>query len=211
MYKALALDLDGTLLQTAKVSMDVVNQVLKSRGFVEIDVSCFNEICHSGVEYLMKKASGIEDPFLQKQLLKEYIEAYKTNYYAPPYPHAIEVCEYLKKQGIKLAVYSNKVLEIVEKQLEAVELNSVIDLVKADDGKNPLKPNPKGLYMIAGEFSVDLNDILMVGDSQNDIETAICAGVDSCFFRSGIGSLEKKDSLPKYVIDDFNELIDIVL
>ena len=195
MYKALALDLDGTLLQTAEISRRAANHVLETHGFRQIDRKRFDEICHSGAEYLMKEAAQIEEGALSKQLLEEYVETYKRNFEAPPYENAIEICRELKQKGRKLAVYSNKVMTIVKRQLKASGLDKILDLVVADDGSVPLKPDPEGIYHIA----------------QNDVDTAENAGADSCFFRMGIGKLEEGKRKPTYEIDKLDELREIVL
>ena len=211
MYKALALDLDGTLLQTAEISRRAANHVLETHGFRQIDRKRFDEICHSGAEYLMKEAAQIEEGALSKQLLEEYVETYKRNFEAPPYENAIEICRELKQKGRKLTVYSNKVMTIVKRQLKASGLDKILDLVVADDGSVPLKPDPEGLYHIADLFGVRVSEILMVGDSQNDVDTAENAGADSCFFRMGIGKLEEGKRKPTYEIDKLDELREIVL
>ena len=211
MYKALVVDLDGTLLDTAKTSMNAVNEALVSEGYPPVEEEYFMGICHNGAWSLMKDAAREEAKEKVDVLYQKYIDIYCEKFYAPPYPHVKEVLMELKKNGIKLAVLSNKVIEIVRKQVEADGLNRYFDFIIGEDGTIPLKPNPKGLYMIADRFGVAVKDMLMLGDAQNDIDAAKNAGMDSCFYLPGIGEITNPNSKPTYKIKDYHELAQIML
>ncbi len=76
----------------------------------------------------------------------------------------------------------------------------------------PKKPDPYLVNYVIDRFDADKKDILYVGDSNVDMETAINAGVDSCGVLWGFRTKkELSDSGALYIADSPKELLDIIL
>lgn len=86
----------------------------------------------------------------------------------------------------------------------------MFDRVYTDDGKNPVKPNPRCAEEFLSEFGIPTQKAVMVGDTMTDIRFARNAGI----FVIGVGETQKsRERLMPYadaVIPDISYLPDII-
>lgn len=76
-------------------------------------------------------------------------------------------------------------------------------------GKNGMmkrKPDPEGVNYLIETYGLNKEEILYVGDRDLDYNTATNAKIDCCMYKPIDGYQGK----PKYIIDDFEELLNIV-
>ncbi len=117
----------------------------------------------------------------------------------------------LKKNGIKTGVVSNKDHSYSVKLVEDFFKDNIGIVCGRKDGF-PKKPDPYLVNYVIDRFDADKKDILYVGDSNVDMETAINAGVDSCGVLWGFRTKkELSDSGALYIADSPKELLDIIL
>lgn len=185
-YKLVIFDLDGTLLNTIGDIHNALNYALRVNGLNQVEIADSTRFIGNGVKVLIARALdyvGVNSDE-NSDLYNSVMEAYKTNYSkssnirTAPYDGVENVLEYLKNEGVKLAVLTNKphedAIRIVEEYFPGV-----FDYVQgAQDGIN-IKPEPDGALKIIEKFGVLKEEVLFVGDSDVDIITARNAGVDS--------------------------------
>ena len=83
----------------------------------------------------------------------------------------------LRRQGVKLAVVTNKEARHTTAILAAHGLLSLLDLVISGDTLPTRKPDPAGIAFCLAHFGVPIQRALFVGDSSIDVATARNAGV----------------------------------
>lgn len=132
------------------------------------------------------------------RLIKEYDGVYET-------------VQELKKQGIKIAVVTNKVRDAALKGLELTRLDQFFDVVVSFDDVEKAKPHAEPILKALEELEAEPETTLMVGDSQFDIQAGNRAGT----YTAGVAwSLKGKEFIehlqPNYVIDHMSEIMDIV-
>ena len=83
----------------------------------------------------------------------------------------------IKKEGIKIFVVTSDRLFTTEKSLNKLGIFDLFDGVYTDDGDVPPKPKPDCVYDICEKFSLSPDEIIMVGDTVNDVNFAKNAGI----------------------------------
>ena len=95
--------------------------------------------------------------------------------------------EGLKRDGVVLAVLSNKSDDAVKKLCDRY-FSSLLDLAYGEQEGVPRKPSPIGIERILSVFSAERGQTVYVGDSETDIQTAKNARVRSILVDWGFRS-----------------------
>ncbi len=178
--QAIIFDLDGTLLDTLEDLADSLNYVLEKEGLPTHTPEKYRFMVGNGLPTLVARAlpEGLRIPAHVKPVLRQFIERYRQNLCVKTKPYAgiPEVLEALKKGGLRLAVLSNKAhpqaLEVV-----AHYFPGCFDLVLGLRPEAAAKPDPSGAREILRAFDLKPGQVLYVGDSDVDMETAVAAGL----------------------------------
>lgn len=144
------------------------------------------------------------------KFVDEYHRVSRANIkeYLRTFPDTIKTLDKLKAMGFKLAVSSNKQKKAILEAFELVGLNNYFDLIIGYDSVKFPKPHKEGLEQIKAYFK---DDAILVGDSIFDILTAQNAGVKSIGVTWALTTeSELIEAGADYVINNFNELIEIV-
>ena len=117
----------------------------------------------------------------------------------------------LKKDGIKLAVLSNKphmqTKSVVDTYFEA---NTFL-CVQGQQDHVPRKPDPAAVFMIMEALQVTKDECLYIGDSEVDMKTGTAAGVDTIGVTWGFRTEEVlKESGATYIVSCADEINSIV-
>jgi len=93
------------------------------------------------------------------------------------YPGIPELLSELKQKGLPLAVLSNKPHEHTVPMVHAIFGENCFLAVEGFRDEARRKPNPQTAWDIAAQMQLSWSEVLMVGDSATDVETAINAGM----------------------------------
>lgn len=211
MYKTVLFGLDGMLLDMLEGAMGAVNRVMQKHGFPMINVPQFRDIYNNGARNLIALAANQTEPVRIEQMLSEFVSEYASAVRANIYTGVYETLKELKKVGIKLAVFSNKVDCIALNQLKMEGIYDEFDFIQTDDGKIKHKPAPDGIQRIMCMTGFLSEETLMVGDSVPDLNAAQKAKVDFCFSAYEIGLLKEWQKYARYSIYRFSDLYPIVV
>ncbi len=188
MIKLIVFDLDGTLLDTIEDLSDSMNHALQSYGLPALNYSVYMKNVGNGAYNLCKSSLGDS---LEKDstasagvvTAEDILIAFKAHYIGNmynktrPYPGIIEGLSLLQRQGILLAVLSNKpdsnTKELAARYFSEIRFQAVI----GESSAFPKKPDPASLLFIMEQCKVTPDQVLLVGDGETDIQTAIAAKV----------------------------------
>ena len=95
----------------------------------------------------------------------------------------------LKSLGIPLVVITNKNEVLAAELLKQLNLDGYFSLVLGGDSLTEKKPSPLPLQHAAEVLGIDVANMLMVGDSKNDIIAAKAAGCFSVGVTFGYGDM----------------------
>ncbi|MFA6832066.1 MAG: HAD-IA family hydrolase [Bacteroidaceae bacterium] len=215
--KLIVFDLDGTLINTIADLANSGNYALKKMGMPTHGVEKYYEFVGNGIEKLLERAMPITGRSQERlRLIKEIFVAHYSAHcvdFSTPYSHIQTLLQTLVAAGYKVAVASNKYQKgveiIIENLLNDIPWSSVFGS-REGVGK---KPNPQIVFdSMARAGITNLDEVLYVGDSDVDMQTALAAGVDACGVTWGF--CPRKDIAafnPKYLVDAPNEIAEILL
>ena len=183
---AVALDLDGTLLDTADDLALAVNAMLAEAGERPLAPELVRTFVGKGMGNLVRRALAASrdvafDAIADREL-DAALAAYQAHYSVvigratQVYEGVREGLARLAAMGLPLAVVTNKSSRFVRPHLRLADIESYFALVLGADDLPSKKPEPGPLLHVAAMFGVDPARLLMVGDSINDAQAARAAG-----------------------------------
>ncbi len=174
-------DLDGTLLNTIYDLGEACNYALRTMGMPQHPIPAYNYMVGNGVRKLMERAQPDADSKTIDELLKNFREYYDSHCTVDtkPYTGIPELLQTLTSQGVRVAVASNKYQAAVSKIIDYYFPEIPFVAVKGQVEDRPTKPDPSIVFEILSENPTPKSEVLYVGDSGVDMETARRACVES--------------------------------
>ena len=180
-YKAVLFDLDGTLLDTLKDLADATNAALAELGLPGHPLEAYKQFVGDGLENLVRRAMRQEP--LDEALLARGIELTRHEYAGRwaektrPYPGIPDLLDGLGRRGIPMAVFSNKPDEFTRLCVTRLLAGWHFLAVQGATPELPRKPDPRGALAIAARMGVAPREVLYLGDTNTDMQTAVAAGM----------------------------------
>lgn len=182
--KAVLLDLDGTLLDTAPDLLEAANGMLRDLGFPEVSLETVQAYVGRGLPNLVKRllAADMAAADTPAPPPAAALEAFKRHYAvtngrrARLFPGVREGLDALKTKGLALACITNKSETFTGPLLEQTGLANDFCVVVAGDTLPRAKPDPMPLIWVCGRFNLKPRDMVFIGDSVNDVKAARAAG-----------------------------------
>ncbi|MDE7509055.1 MAG: HAD family hydrolase [Muribaculaceae bacterium] len=181
MKSLVVFDLDGTLLNTIADLGMACNHALEQMGYPPHPLSAYNFMVGDGIRKLLERAEPDADPATIDKLLeyfREYYDAHCTDH-TEPYPGIPQLLDDLVKKGIKVAVATNKYQSAAERIIQHYFPQIPFVAVMGQIDGRQTKPDPSIIFAILNDSPTPKADVMMVGDSAVDIETARRACVGS--------------------------------
>ena len=213
MIKGIIFDLDGTLLDTVEGIKDSLNHILAKNHFPILTTEQVKKNLGNGGKALVRASilEKIEEEKLNKVFL-EYSNYYNinNNIKTKPYPFILELLETLKKENYLLAIVSNKDQSGVD-TLNKNVFKGLIDVALGENKGVPLKPSPEAIYTALNQMGLTHEEVLYVGDTEVDMQTAQNAHLKSVAVTWGFRKKEDLNVLnPDYMVDHPLEILEIL-
>ena len=215
MKKLVIFDLDGTLLDTIADLAVATNHALMQLGYPTHETEVIRTFVGNGINKLLERALPAnerteENVMRMRTHFIPYYDAHNADLSAP-YPGIVSLLETLQEKGLQLAVASNKYQEATAKLVEQYfPTISFIEVLGQRDGI-AVKPDPIIVFDILKKTDVSKEEVLYVGDSGVDMQTAQNAGVDAVAVTWGFRPRTELESFqPKGLIDKAEELLEFV-
>ena len=206
-------DLDGTLINTISDLGQACNHALAACGYPTHKIEDYPRLVGNGINKLIERALP-EEHRQEKTVLqvREYFVPYYDEHNCDlthPYEGIPELLHALKAAGHQLAVASNKYQAATEK-IVAQLFPGIFDIVLGERENVARKPDPQIVWDIVGSLEAR-GDVLYVGDSLVDANTARAAGCTLVLCTWGFEAAEKLAAFePDYLIEKPEEIIKIV-
>lgn len=183
MKQLVIFDLDGTLLNTIADLGAAANHALVQCGFPTHPISAYPRFVGSGIARLLERVlpESARTPERAVTMRRYFTEYYNTHMadQTVPYAGIPELLSDLTARGIKVAVASNKYQSAVEELITHYFPQITFAAVEGQKEGVPVKPDPSIVFEILGKVPTPKTDVLYVGDSGIDMETARRACVES--------------------------------
>jgi phosphoglycolate phosphatase len=220
LIKLIAFDLDGTLLDSVPDLAIAADQTVQALGFPAVSELQVRDYVGNGADVLIGRSlsqSLTINPELSDDLRAKARAMFDENYeksghkLSHLYPRVKETLAELHRAGFTMALVTNKPSKFVPAVLEQHDIAHYFVDVLGGDSFPEKKPNPMALNWLLEKHKLDANEMLMVGDSSNDIKAAKNAGCYSFGLTYGYNHGEPiSHSQPDFVADTIAELIDVV-
>lgn len=211
MKKLVIFDLDGTLLNTIADLALSTNYALDKLEYPTHEVEAYNFMVGNGINKLFERAlpEGEKTEENVLRIRKEFVPFYDMHNAdeSRPYPGIPELLSHLQDAGIQVAVASNKYQAATQKLIaHYFPTIKFIAVFGQRDGVN-VKPDPTIVFDILKIANIEKNDVLYVGDSGVDMQTAANAGVTACGVTWGFRPrAELEEFSPAYIVDSAEEI-----
>ncbi len=188
-------DLDGTLLNTIGDLAASCDHVLEQHGLPRHTYEEYCRFVGNGVTRLIERAipESMRTPETIAALRADFVAYYVKHIdrYTKPYEGIPELLAALAARGVKLAVATNKFQAGTEKLVREFFSDIPFEAVMGQVPDRPLKPDPQVIHQIESQVGVSADEVLYVGDSGVDMDTARAAGVFSVGATWGFRSVEE--------------------
>ncbi len=188
-------DLDGTLLNTIADLAASANYALEKLGYPRRSETQCRAFVGNGVTKLLERAlpDGAKTPenvALMRAVFQAHYDAHNADA-TFAYPGMADLLAALAQKGIKLAVASNKYQSATEKLVRLYFPQVEFCAVLGARENVPVKPDPQIVRDILQAAGVAKENVLYVGDSDVDMQTAQNAQVKACAVTWGFRTREQ--------------------
>lgn len=213
MIKAIIFDLDGTLLDTLSDITNSINHVLEENNYPTKTLEEVRKSLGYGSFSLVK--DSLSKDVSEEEIIKvynQYVKHYtnNNNILTKPYEDILTLLKLLKANKYLIAITSNKMQEAVTTLNEKTFLN-LVDVAIGERTGVALKPNPEMIFIAIRELGLTPEEVLFVGDTEVDLQTAKNANIKAVAVTWGFR--DKKDLLkekPDYIIKTPLDLLEII-
>jgi phosphoglycolate phosphatase len=213
--KAILIDLDGTMFDTAPEIVIAMNQTLQVLNFRTLSFDTIRQFIGKGVDNLVNQsllASNEKGHIKKNEALKLFNDFYKKiAKQSKPYDDVESTLKFLKEKQIKLACVTNKPSCHTYLILEESNFEKFFDCIICGDEMKFKKPHQFSIDYVRKKLDVAEIETLMVGDSSNDIRAANNAGVSVATVPYGYQYEEPIENfLVSYALQQFSDLKHLV-
>jgi phosphoglycolate phosphatase len=197
-------DCDGVLFDSLEANTKLYNDLCALVGRVPLREEEMQYVHTHTVFEAIHFIFGKEND-LEKKALESLKQVDLRNYliYLKMEPHLFQTLEKLKEKGILRAINTNRTTSM-KYIMEKYDLWQYFEMVvTALDVKNP-KPNPESIEKIIEAFKLKKEEIVFIGDSDVDQQTAKSSGVKFIAYKN-------KEIANDALINDHLDLLHLIL
>ncbi len=200
--RAVLVDLDGTLLDTAPDLAYAANRVRAEFGHADLPVRRIAQFVGKGTDMLVHRSltddlngRAAEGDFQRAKASFEEHYRYINGTHSQVFDQVTDGLVLLRAAGIGLACVTNKPRQFTIPLLERAGLLSLLDVVVAGDEVARRKPHPDLVLAACERLRVGPDATILIGDSANDAQAAHAAGSSSVLVETGYNEGESVHDL----------------
>lgn len=209
-YQLLVFDWDGTLMDSTARIVDSLAVAIEA---AKLPVRTERELRHiiglglvQAIEYLFPEGIAQDQ---QSALVRTYREQYMASNPTPAklYAGVTPMLQQLQEQGYDMSVATGKSRAGLRQALDITGLEAFFPITRCADETHS-KPDPAMLHEIMVDHDIEPEQVLMIGDTEFDIEMGHRAGVDTVAVAQGAHTIEQlHQTKPMVVLDQITDLL----
>lgn len=179
MLKYLVFDMDGTLIDTDNIIINIWTELLKKYygKDYKIDIELIKTFSGPPINETFNKMF----PNLNHDEIKRVYNDISIKYYdkfLEGFPNFKDILNKFYKEGYKLSIFTNKNKERSIYCLKKLNIFHLFDILVCAEDVKFNKPNPEGLYKIKEFYQCNLDEMIYIGDTLYDYKVAKNADID---------------------------------
>jgi pyrophosphatase PpaX len=211
MFKIILFDLDGTLLDTNNIIINCFKTTIKQVLNRDIETSEILELFGKDLLTQMKHFS--------KDHYEKLFNVYRYNYRLNKskknevklFDGVLDLLNFLKEKNYSIGIITSKGTSGAINDIKKFNIDKHTDFILAGYDVENNKPHPESIYRAQKFFRCKKEEMIMVGDSDNDILCGKNAGIKTCLVGWTMVPIKKLFVLnPDYIIQKPTDLINIV-
>ncbi|MBY6265979.1 phosphoglycolate phosphatase [Azospirillum sp. 412522] len=181
--RAVAFDLDGTLVDSVADLMHASNALLAELGRSPVDLPAVRSFVGDGapklVERVLAATGGVPDVDEAARCLERFLTIYEADpsAHSKLYPAVAETLGKLAEAGLRLGVCTNKPMGATLRLLDDLGIANRFAAVVGGDSYPTRKPSPEPVLGLLERLGVAPSETVFVGDNEHDVAAARAAGV----------------------------------
>lgn len=215
MKKLVIFDLDGTLLNTIEDLAHAANYALTECGFPTHEISSYPFFVGNGVGRLLERVLPMDHRDTEtvgrvREIFQSYYDRHLWDY-TRPYSGIEELLFQLAAKGLRFAVASNKYQSATSALIAHFFPRLPFEAVHGMRPDIPAKPDPSIVFGVLRDVPTPKADVLYVGDSGVDMETARRACVESVGVTWGFRPFgELRQFYAEHIISEPTALLNLI-
>jgi phosphoglycolate phosphatase len=191
-YKLLIFDWDGTLMDSEATIISCMQTAIAEENIEPRSEEEIRNIIGLGLQEAIQHLFPMADDVLIDSLLTRYRATFfsDTTLQSQLFSGVYETIEQLHEAGFLLAIATGKSRRGLDKELSMSNLEEFFPISRTSE-ETLSKPHPMMLDEIVVDYSVEIEQALMIGDSEYDLQMANNLGMDSLAVDCGVHSRER--------------------
>ena len=181
--RAAIIDLDGTMLDTVPDFEAALNGMRADLGLAPITQAVIKPLVGKGSEQLVRDALLLDwDAARVDEVFDQALAGYQRHYLAingdrsTLFEGVIEGLQAMREQGLRLVCVTNKPIAFTLPLLDQKGLAPYFERVFGGDSFARKKPDPMPMLGACAALDLPPSQVVAIGDSSNDAESARAAG-----------------------------------
>ncbi len=186
-FRAVILDVDGTLVDSNDAHAKAWVQALAEYGYT-VPFEKVRPLIGKGGDKVLPEVAGIsEDSPEGQKISQRRSEIFKERYlpHIRAFPCARELLQHMRERGLKLAVASSSKPDELRALLQLVGAADLVEEKTSSKDAKDSKPSPEPVQVTLQRLGYPPDQVVMLGDTPYDIESAQKVGVATIALRSG--------------------------
>ena len=144
---------------------------------------------------------------IDSSMRNELLDLYKI---LSTFKEVPEVLRLLKKNNYKLAILSNGTPSLLNELVKSNKLDNLFDDLFSIEEVGIYKPDSKVYDLPIKKYQIQKNEVLFLSANTWDVSGAGNYGYNSIWVNRNKNTFDKLDYIPKNIIKDLNQLLEII-
>ena len=209
-YTTYLFDFDYTLADSSRGIVMCFRHVLERNGYTDVTDEAIRRTIGKTLEESFSILTGVTDTDRLADFKQQYRK--EADVHMTPntrlFPETLDVLRKLKERGARVGIISTKYRFRIHETMDQHLPADFLDIVVGGEDVSRAKPDPEGLLHAITELGVEKKDVLYIGDSTVDAETAQAAGVDFAGVTHGVTTADELARYPhRRIMASLDELL----
>ncbi len=209
--QAVVFDMDGIIFDSEAKVVECWVETAEKYGIKDIETLCHKCLGTNSAETKRIALEFYGEDFPYDEYKAEMSALYHERYDGgrlPMKPHVKELLEFLRENGIRIALASSTRTQVVHDQLRDAGIISYFDKLVCGDMVSRSKPAPDIFLRACEELGVEPSSALAIEDSYNGIRSAHAAGMHPVMVPDLAPPTAEMEQLADVILPSLKEVIE---